>query len=115
MSLLVNVGERFKGFLKNVTHHVYEYPEIVCYFYRGLSQKSQQYLDVMSDRGFWDKPPAEALQFYDLLAQILKNEYCALNSNSANSLPKEEVTESRHFMEDFDSWSESSSEFGGSE
>ncbi|KAG5563309.1 hypothetical protein RHGRI_005903 [Rhododendron griersonianum] len=27
----------------------------------------------------------------------------------------QEVTESRHFMEDFDSWSESSSEFGGSE
>ncbi|KAG5556933.1 hypothetical protein RHGRI_007241 [Rhododendron griersonianum] len=30
-------------------------------------------------------------------------------------MPKEEVTESRHFIENFDSWSESSSEFGGSE
>ncbi|KAI8534131.1 hypothetical protein RHMOL_Rhmol10G0064800 [Rhododendron molle] len=109
------IGEARRGLDDGVLNGAEEMISGFKALFKGLSQKSQQYLDVMSDGSFWDKSPAEALQFYDLLAEIPKNEYCALNSSSANSLPKKEVTESRHFMEDFDSWSESSSEFGGSE
>ena len=60
---LHQVWERFKELLGMCPHHGYENWRLVSYFYKGLTSRERQFIEMMCNGEFLHKDPNEAIDY----------------------------------------------------
>ena len=61
--------ERFKDLHNACPHHGYETWHIISFFYKSLTPKICQFVEMMCNGEFLNKDPNEAFDCFDLLAE----------------------------------------------
>jgi hypothetical protein len=64
--------DRYKDLHNTSPHHGFEIWRLVSQFYEGLAPKDKQMMELMCNGTFKDKDPDEAMEYLDLLAEMLK-------------------------------------------
>ena len=64
--------ERFKDLLNACPHHGFEMWRLVSFFYDSLTADFKRLVSTMCNGEFYDKEPSEAFDFFDQLAENIK-------------------------------------------
>jgi hypothetical protein len=57
---------RYKDLLNTCPHHGFETWRLVSHFYKGLTPKDRQMMELICNETFEDKDPNEAMEYLDL-------------------------------------------------
>ena len=61
--------ERFKDLFNSCPHHGYETWRIISFFYKSLTPKMHQFVEMMCNGEFLNKDPNKAFDYFDLLVE----------------------------------------------
>ena len=59
----------YRDLLSTCPHHAFETWRFVSYFYKGLTPKDRQMVELVCDETYKDKDPNETMKHIDLLAE----------------------------------------------
>jgi hypothetical protein len=65
--------DRYRDLLNTCPHHGFKTWRLVSHFYKGLTPKDRQIVELMCNGTFEDKDPNDAMEYMDLLAENAQN------------------------------------------